>query len=93
MMQALKRDGIFVYDFNQGKERAEADRTFQDVIIGRRLGHTGDDALRRHIGNAKGKTQKDEDSKVRMIKKAPHRPIDLGVAASMAVARCLYYNL
>lgn len=93
MMQALRRDGIFVYEFQQGKDRAEADRTLYDVIIGRRLGHTGDDVLRRHISNAKGKTQKEEDSKLRMVKKAPHRPIDLGVAASMAVARCLYYNL
>lgn len=93
MMQSLRRDGIFTYEFNQGKDRAEADRTLYDCIIGRRLGHTGDDAMRRHIGNAKGKTQKDEESKLRMVKKAPHRPIDLGVAASMAVARCLYYNL
>lgn len=94
MMQALRRDGVtWCKSFAQGLERLKADRTLYDVIMGNRIGHTGDELLRQHIQNAKSKTQKDDDSKLRIIKKAEHRKIDLAVAASMSVEECLRLNL
>lgn len=94
MMQNLRRDAVtWCNEISQGLDRLAADRTFFDVIVGGRLGHTGDDLLREHINNAKAKTQKDEDSKLRIIKKAQHRRVDLAVASSMAVSECLRLNL
>jgi len=94
MAQSLKRDGVaWIFAFEQGKPRLEADKTFYDVIVGRRLAHPGYWQMREHIQATSAKTQKDEESKIRMIKKAPHRRIDLGVAASMGVERCLFLNL
>jgi phage terminase large subunit-like protein len=49
--------------------------------------------LRDHIANARAKLSKDEDSRLRIIKRAPNRKIDLAVAASMGVSRILYLNV
>lgn len=57
------------------------------------LTHTGNADLREHVLNARAKLSRDEDSKMRMIKRSPSRKIDLAVAASMAIDRCLYLNL
>lgn len=90
MMQSLTRDGIcWCKAIDQGGERLESDRTFYDKIMGGQLGHTGDEQLREHVVNARKRTQKDDDSKLRIIKKAEHRKIDLTVAASMAVYQVL----
>lgn len=90
MMQSLTRDGIvWCKKIDQGGPRLVADRTFYDMIMGGRLGHTGDDQLREHVSNARKRTDKADDSKLRIIKKAEHRKIDLTVAASMAVEEIL----
>lgn len=49
--------------------------------------------LREHIANANAKMQINEDSKLRIVKKASGRKIDLCVCLSMATARCLYLRL
>lgn len=90
MMQRVNREvGVPIKRFDQGKRRAMADRLLYDLIIQKRIVHTGDPALREHVGNCRAKLQPGEDSKLRMIKKAPHRKIDLAVAMSMGAFQCL----
>ena len=62
-------------------------------IASLRLAHMGDWRLREHVSNSKALTQKHEESKLRIVKKAPHRRIDLTVAASMAVSEVMRLNL
>jgi phage terminase large subunit-like protein len=68
-------------------------RYSDQVPLSGRVSHNGDPNLREHVLNARAKLQKDEDSKLRMVKKAPNRKIDLAVAASMAIKRILYLNV
>jgi hypothetical protein len=49
--------------------------------------------MREHIGNSNSKVQVNEDSKIRIVKKASGKKIDLCVSLSMAAARCLYLRL
>lgn len=49
--------------------------------------------LREHISNSNSKVQVNEDSKIRIVKKASGKKIDLCVALSMAVARCIHLRL
>ena len=94
MMQRLYRERVaWCEPFPQGNDRLMADRRFYDLIVNRRLAHHGDPDMREHIQNANAKLQKDEDSTLRIVKKAPNRKIDLAVAASMACHRCLYLLL
>lgn len=94
MMQKLSRDRVaWCEGFPQGMERNKADRQLYDMILERRVHHSGQEEIREHILNSNAKIQKDEDSKMRIVKKVNNRKIDLAVATSMAVARCLYLNL
>lgn len=49
--------------------------------------------LREHVANSNSKVQVNEDSKIRIVKKASGKKIDLVVSLSMAAARCLYLRL
>jgi len=105
--QSLRKDGVaWVDPFTQVGERLKADSQLYDMIIGRRIhyvheqGCAGRDqctcmmsAMREHVANANGKVQKDEDSKLRIVKKAAGRKIDLIVSLSMASYRCMYFRL
>ena len=94
MMQRLNRERVAWCDeFSQGHARLEADRAFYDAITQGKLAHMNQPELREHILNANAKLQKDDDSKMRIIKKATDRKIDLAVAASMGCARAMYLNL
>ena len=94
MMQRLSRERVaWCEPVDQGKERLQADRQFYDMIVNKQITHDGNQQLREHIQNAKAKLQKDEDSKLRIVKKAPTRKVDLVVAASMAVHRVKYLLL
>jgi len=79
--------------FPQGPQRSIADSLFHKLALRGQLGHDGDARLREHVLNVRAKLSKDEDSQIRMIKKAPDRKIDLAVAASMAVSETLHLNL
>jgi len=46
-----------------------------------------------HPRNCRARLSKDDDSKLRIIKKAPNRKINLAVAASTAVKRVLELNI
>ena len=107
MMQRLAKERVvWCEPFHQGQPRAEADSALRLAIIERRIrhrcpppGHPQYDpdhpllVVRQHLLNAGAQLQKSEDSKLRMVKRTPDRKIDLAVALSMAVARCLYLRL
>jgi hypothetical protein len=94
MMERLLRDHVAWCDeFPQGTERLEADSGLRQMIVHRRLAHRGDEDMREHIGNARAKVAPYEDTKLRIVKRAPHRKVDLAVALSMAAKRCLDLNL
>ena len=90
IMGRMYKEGINTQPFNQQRERNIADSQLYDTIIQRRIAHDGNAALRGHILNCAARLNKDEDSKLRIIKKDPSRKIDLAVASSMGVRRCLY---
>lgn len=93
MMQRLYKEGINCQGFNQGTERLKADSALYDLILNRQIAHAGQLELRQHIQNAGSKQSKDEDTKLRIIKKENTKKIDLVVATSMGASRCLYYLL
>ncbi len=94
MIQRFRREGVVWCDeFPQTTERLIADGLMHRLALRGTLAHNGDLLLREHIGNARAKLSKEDDSRMRIIKKAPNRKIDLAVAASMAVRRVLYLLL
>lgn len=93
-MQELRAEGVAWCDeFPQGEERLIADASLYQRAMQGTLRHDGNPELREHIGNCKAKLQPDEDSKMRIIKKAQDRKVDLAVAASMAGKRCMDLNI
>lgn len=91
MMQAFRKEGLApVYPFSQAGDRLVADSDLRTMIVNRRIVHDGNPALREHIENAAAKLDPREDRKIRIIKKAPERKVDLAVATSMMCAKCMY---
>ncbi len=78
------------YAFNQGGERAVADKSLYDRIRSRRLHYYNMPDLEEHILNANVKT---EGEKMRLIKKSEHMKIDLAVCLSMAADRATYWGI
>jgi hypothetical protein len=94
MMQAFRKEGLApVYPFSQQAERLIADSELRDLIINRRIVHDGNPYLREHIENSAAKLDPKEDRKIRIVKKAPERKVDLAVATSMMARKCLYLLL
>ncbi len=60
------------------------------MIIARQYLHSGDPTVRQHVQNA-AKTEKGSRH-LRFMKKVAGKPIDLVVATSMAVDKCLSLN-
>ena len=91
-MMRLKREGIaHVREFQQGGARLIADNQLLDVIAARRIAHSGDSVLRKHLDNANMKREAREG--IRIVKRTESLKIDAAVALSMANARSLFYNL
>ncbi len=94
MCTRLAREGVgWFRAFNQMQERLFADKALRDLIVQRRWRHDGDLEVRTHISNANAKYYPNEDSKLRIVKKAESRKIDLAVCCSMAAAECLRLDL
>lgn len=105
--QTLRREGVaWMEPFSQAGDRLKADSQLYDLIVGRRIHYHHDDGcpkgeqcncwvqpLRQHIANANSKVQINEDSKIRIVKKASGNKIDLAVSLSMMSHRCLYLSL
>lgn len=81
------------HEFNQGGDRLEADTMLYQLICHKRIAHSGEMELREHIQNANAKLQKDEDSHMRICKKAESRKIDLAVSLSMSAYETLRLNI
>lgn len=82
-----KKGLTWVEVFDQGAERAVADKILYDLVRQTRLRHFGDPTLDEHVKNSKKKT---DGRGLRIIKGEDDRKkIDLTVALSMAVKRCL----
>lgn len=78
------------YEFSQAGDRLRADKQLYDMIIHRQFLHDGDPVDREHIQNT---AKKEEGINLRFVKKVETKPIDLAVAASMAVYKCLELNI
>lgn len=90
MMTDLRNDAVaWCRPFSQGNDRAVADKQLYDLIRDRRIIHSGDEPFRDHIRNSAAKTSKDEDTKLRIIKKGQDKKVDLVVALSMGAYECL----
>jgi hypothetical protein len=95
--------------FNQMGDRLKADSGLYDLIIANKIHYTHEDdcpgnqqgskctcwvaPVREHLANSNAKMQVNEDSKLRIVKKANGAKIDLAVCLSMASFRCLYLRL
>lgn len=80
-------------EFAQGPERLKADKQLVDLVRERKLHHLGNADQREHIGNCAAKIPTEEPNKLRLVKKADSKKIDLAVTLSMAAAECLRLNL
>lgn len=84
---------IWFESFEQGDRRLKSDKLLYDLIIHKRIRHDGNIDLRTHIQNCNAKIPKDQDDKLRLIKKSDMRKIDLAVALSMAAAEVVRLNI
>ncbi len=93
MAMRLKREGlVWMHEFSQGQERLKADSQLRDLIRDKRFWHRGEEDLTEHMGNANAKMD-DQDSKIRLVKRAQRLKIDLAVCASMGSYELLRLNL
>jgi len=91
--QRFKEEGLAWFRaFNQGTDRLVADSGLRDLIRDRRFWHRGEVDLIEHFLNANAKLD-DQDSKIRIVKRADRLKIDLTVAASMCAYELLRLNL
>lgn len=89
----FKEHGLaWVRAFNQGTPRLVADSQLRDLIRDRRFWHRGEVDLIEHFANANAKLD-EQDSKIRIVKRADRLKIDLAVAASMGCHELLRLNL
>jgi hypothetical protein len=93
MTNLTKEEVAWCRPFSQMGERSKADKQLYDLIRDRKLAHLGDDDIREHLKNSAAKLSKEEDSKMRIIKKSTDHKIDLVIAMSMATAECLRLTL
>lgn len=95
LMTEMRKEGFSRFlEFNQGKQRMEADKGLYDLIKGRRIHYNpdpamGGDVLTQHVHNSASKQGKQEDTKLRIIKKSEKLKIDCCVTMSMAQYECL----
>jgi hypothetical protein len=95
LMTQMRKEGWSRFlEFPQGKRRMEADKGLYDLIKGRRLhfnpaADMGGEDLEEHIRNSASKQGKQEDTKLRIIKKSEKQKIDLTVTVGMGADECL----
>jgi phage terminase large subunit-like protein len=88
MTDLVKAGVAWCRPFSQGESRMIADKQLYDLIKTRHLSHIGHPDMADHIKNAAAKQNKDEDTKLRIVKKMADQKIDSVIATSMAVAEC-----
>lgn len=94
LMTNLRNEGVvWCRSFGQQADRSIADKQLFDLIRDRRIRHVGDAVLEEHIANCAAKIPPDDNTRLRLIKKATKSKIDAAVSLSMATAECLRLNL
>ncbi len=94
MMTRLRHDAVsWCRKFSQSADRSVADKTLFDVIRDQRIHHTGSPDLATHIKNCAAKVPKDDNTRLRLVKKGEKSKIDAAVALSMANFECLRLNM
>jgi hypothetical protein len=87
----LRKEGIGHFKEFSGTKVLLADRRLQNTIVHQKIVHDGDPTLRQHIDNADCRKHKEDG--IRIIKRTDSLKVDLAKALSIAVERCMYYNL
>jgi hypothetical protein len=91
MMQRLS-ERVWVEQFGQGKPRMKADTALRGRILERIVRHNGNAELTAHVLNSDRKF--DANRKAwRIVKRSASQKVDLAVCLSMAVEKCLEYDL
>lgn len=94
LMTELRNDAVaWCKSFSQNAERSVADKQLYDLIKDARIYHTGDPELAAHLNNCAAKVPKDDNTRLRLIKKSSKSKIDAAVALSMACHEALRLNL
>lgn len=94
MATDLRQDGIvWAKPFSQSAQREIADYQLYTLIRDRRMPHNAGTEFEEHIRHAAAKTNKNEDNRLRIVKKAAAMKIDLVVCLSMATFETLRLNL
>lgn len=92
MATRLTNQGVvYCEPFSQNDLRLIADKRLLDVITERRIAHTGDPELRRHLDNANKRMDAGE-GKLRIVKRSRDGRIDGAVCLSMGVHSFLELN-
>jgi len=87
----LSSEGIALFkEFSQGPARLKSDSMLKDLIMGKRISHSGEPNLRKHIDNS---DYVKSGGGRRIVKRSKSLKVDMCVALSMAAARILYYNV
>jgi phage terminase large subunit-like protein len=93
MAGRLRKEGLGWFKaFSQAKDRLIADSQLRQMIMERRIHHSGEHDLKEHIGNANAKIDP-EERKIRIVKRSELLKVDLAVALSMANGECMRLNL
>lgn len=93
LITRFKRERVvWIREFGQMAERIRADNDFLRLIQEKRVAHSNEDILRRHVKNADRKLDA-ESKKLRIVKRQDSLKIDLAICASMAAYECLRLSL
>lgn len=94
LMNQLRNDAVaWCRPFSQATDRNLSDKQLFDLIRDRKIWHFGDNDIREHLKNAAAKQSKDEDTKLRIVKKTEKEKIDLAICLSMASFEVLRLNI
>jgi phage terminase large subunit-like protein len=98
MMQNYRRQGLAtrIYRFGQVTPRYLSDKQLYDMVVTKRISHSGNQVLRQHVDNAMAKTSGEkfrfvtaDEGKTKTTRSRVPRPIDALIAVSMANAECM----
>lgn len=94
LMTRLTTDSVaWCRPFSQQGARLMADKQLYDLIKDERIHHDNHPQLGEHIKNCAAKYPPDDNTRLRLIKKAPKAKIDLAVCTSMASAEALRLSI
>lgn len=92
MANRIRREvGINAVAFNQGTDRALADKQLYDSIRERRIMYSQEQDLSEHVKNANQKSESDKT--LRLVKRSDALKIDLAVCLSMGAYRAMKLNI